>query len=495
MTVMQPQVHPIRAAVAAANVVVAEVAAVDPLFMRRRDQADALAGLLALEARVAELKARLLVALDVPGGVVEETGARDLASWLAQQRGAGLRAARAEVRFAHSLTAHPATAAAMASGEVSQAQAEVIVAAVEALPEDLPGDLAAELEAQDEAGIGVAVRAERQLLADARVFDPVRLRVLGRRILEVVAPDIAEAIEARKLEAAERRASARVRLTLTPLGDGTTRVSGRIPDLAATRLRVLLDGLLSPRRTPGWVDLSAGSEEGVDLGAADGIGPGCDVGRAPPGPGAVGGSVVGVTDAAGAVDATDVEDRSGDAGVEGLPPWWSFPRPYLLGQAFCELLERVDPGDLPVHGRMSTTLFVTISLERLRTGLGAASVMAPAGEERISASEARRLACTSGLIPAVLGSKSELLDLGRSTRLFSAAQKKALMLAHPTCQAEGCDRPASHCEVHHDEPWSGGGLTDLANGVLLCNRDHHRAHDPELVCERLPDGTVVFTRP
>jgi hypothetical protein len=39
--------------------------------------------------------------------------------------------------------------------------------------------------------------------------------------------------------------------------------------------------------------------------------------------------------------------------------------------------------------------------------------------DRIIADEARRMACAAQIIPAVLGGKGEVLDFGRSKRLFA----------------------------------------------------------------------------
>ena len=100
-----------------------------------------------------------------------------------------------------------------------------------------------------------------------------------------------------------------------------------------------------------------------------------------------------------------------------------------------------------------------------------------------------------GILPAVLGGASEVLDLGRTRRLFSRAQRRALALAHPECQAEGCTVPATWCEAHHcRDPWARGGRTDLADGTLLCGWHHHRAHDDSYDQRRLPNGDFRFHR-
>lgn len=70
----------------------------------------------------------------------------------------------------------------------------------------------------------------------------------------------------------------------------------------------------------------------------------------------------------------------------------------------------------------------------------------------------------------------EPLRLGRATRLFTPAQRRALMARDRRCRAPGCGFPASYCEAHHLVPWSVGGATDVENGILLCNFHHHEAH-------------------
>jgi hypothetical protein len=168
-------------------------------------------------------------------------------------------------------------------------------------------------------------------------------------------------------------------------------------------------------------------------------------------------------------------------------------RPYdqRLGTAFGAFLESVDPKRMPLHGGDATTILITVPLETLRTGLGTALV----GDEPITAAEARRLACQATLIPAILGSDSEVLDLGRTQRLFQPAQRKAMAINQPTCRAAGCDIPATWCEAHHaGVPWGQGGGTDLADGVLLCSFHHHRAHDHHYDTRRRPDGRIEFHR-
>ncbi|MBK8461248.1 MAG: DUF222 domain-containing protein [Micropruina sp.] len=98
--------------------------------------------------------------------------------------------------------------------------------------------------------------------------------------------------------------------------------------------------------------------------------------------------------------------------------------------------------------------------------------------EPISTGELRRLSCDAELIPAVLGTPSEVLDLGRSRRLVSPGLRAALILRDGGCVFPQCEAPASACQAHHLVPWWAGGATSLANLALLCAH-HHSLVEPD----------------
>ncbi|MGH3351077.1 MAG: HNH endonuclease signature motif containing protein, partial [Nocardioides sp.] len=146
-------------------------------------------------------------------------------------------------------------------------------------------------------------------------------------------------------------------------------------------------------------------------------------------------------------------------------------------------------------GGDATVVNVVISLEELRKELGTATLgFDETNGHTISAAEARKMACNATIIPWVLGSDGQVLDAGRSSRFFQPIQRKALRLQQKCCQAEGCDMPPEWCDAHHLNAWALGGKTDLKDGVLLCPHHHRLAHAPEFTHERLPDGTIRFTR-
>ncbi|MCD4525191.1 DUF222 domain-containing protein [Nocardioides sp. cx-173] len=400
--------HPVFAAVDALNRALAETADVDPMYLSTEDKAAALLGLSSVIDGVEELRMRVLANAD---DVAERDGARDAAAWLAHRGRRDRGECRRRLPLAKTLTQHPTTADALRQGALNLAQASVVVSAVEALPEEVDA--------------AVRAAAEERLVAEAAQFAPDVLRVLGRRVLEVVAPEVGEGIEERQLEKEERQASRRTFLRTRRNGDGTTDIHIRVSDRICARLLTYLNAFTSPRRER----------------------------KSAP------------------------DDRR--------------PHDQKLGHAFGAFLEAADPARIPMHGGDATTVLVTIDLQTLMGGLG----VALAGDEPISAAEARRLACTASIIPVVLGGESQVLDLGRARRLYSPAQRKALAVRQPTCRSEGCDIPSSWCEAHHGgEPWSAGGRTDLAQADLLCSFHHHRAHDHHYRVDRLADGRVRFHR-
>jgi len=142
------------------------------------------------------------------------------------------------------------------------------------------------------------------------------------------------------------------------------------------------------------------------------------------------------------------------------------------GKAFCQMLEVVPVDKLPTSAGTPIRIVVTIDEAKLRSRVAAATL---ATGERLSAGQLRRLAANHGIIPAVLGSDSVPIDLGRTQRLFTKHQRDALAVMDGGCTAPGCDRPPSWCEVQHTNPWHNGGDTNLENATLHCNACHHRA--------------------
>ncbi|MFL6061538.1 MAG: DUF222 domain-containing protein [Marmoricola sp.] len=274
-------------------------------------------------------------------------------------------------------------------------------------------------------------KVERALVERAADLSPDQLRREARRAIAVVEADQAEVDrhEDALLRAEERSALDRTRLTCHDNGDGTTSGHFTVPTTAASVLIRAVQSMTSPRR--------------AHLGAP-------------------------------AAQAGDPDGRRDWAHQSGL--------------AFTELLEHL-PSDR-LHSKVAATVVVTIDLGKLLASVGAAHLDV---DHAISAAEVRRLACASGILPAVLGGAGQVLDLGRTSRCFTESQRIAVAVHHRTCAARGCERPFAWCELHHRDPWCLGGRTDLDQAVPLCGFHHRRIHDPDYEHAYTGDG-VIFTR-
>jgi hypothetical protein len=166
------------------------------------------------------------------------------------------------------------------------------------------------------------------------------------------------------------------------------------------------------------------------------------------------------------------------------------------GEAFAQLVRLAANADDTTSGTQPVQLVVTTTLETLRAAEGQAGV-APAATETgamVSAAWVRRLACDARVIPAVLGSAGEVLDIGRQSRVVPAGIRRALVLRDKGCTFPGCGRPPRWADAHHVVHWSRGGPTSLDNLVLLCELHHQVVHHT-LWQVAIVDDLPVFTAP
>ena len=105
----------------------------------------------------------------------------------------------------------------------------------------------------------------------------------------------------------------------------------------------------------------------------------------------------------------------------------------------------------------------------------------------------RDLACQSDILPAIFKGVSQPLDMGRSRRTASPAQRIALIARDKNCV--GCGATANWCQSHHIIPWAVQGNTDIDDMVLLCSRCHHKVHDDRWVVRRKPSGRYYLKPP
>jgi hypothetical protein len=408
--------HPIAAAAAQIEDILKTVRDAPAWSMSRGETEQEMVRLTRLEAQLAELQARVVD----HGHTIEvesANGDTSTANWWATETNQTRAGAHRKSKFAKALNTelHEPVRIALADGRLLVDQAEVIVHAIDALPEDLVDD-------------EIRRHAQETLIGYAADHDAKALRILGKRILDIVAPAVGEAWEAKKLAQEEAEAEAAAVFRMSDDGHGKSHGRFTIPTHIAEMLRKALLAKAAPKHR---------------------------------------------------------------AAVDGQAPEPGRPSAQKMGQAFCEYIAGYPADHLPHAGGVSATVVVTMDVDTLMGGLKAAQLDTG---QRISPGLARKLACEAGIIPAVLGGPSQVLDLGRKTRFHTEPQRIALALQQGGCTAEGCDWPPGMCQVHHDIPWSKGGPTDLKHGRLLCPHHHARAHDPAYNMTKLPEGKVRFHR-
>jgi hypothetical protein len=272
----------------------------------------------------------------------------------------------------------------------------------------------------DQLPLGDAVRSrgERVLLEHAGRFDATDLARTGRHLVHVVDPDGMERMWERQLDREERAAHHSRYLTITNDGAGGVRIKGR----GSAEDGALIKAALQPLTTP-----TPALDDGQD-----------------------------------GQDGQVVHDPR-DAGAR-------------MWDALTRVAQHALDTDLPpqTHGAPAR-LTVPTTLESLQTGVPDPR-LSEALDQDLSVATLRRLACDAEIIPAVLGTKSEPLDVGRTRRLVTLAIWTALLLRDHHCAFPACDRPPLMCHAHHITHWAHGGETNLDNLVLLCGHHHRTLH-------------------
>ena len=159
--------------------------------------------------------------------------------------------------------------------------------------------------------------------------------------------------------------------------------------------------------------------------------------------------------------------------VEVMP--WIEPNDHRQAQALIALVNGASESASDVPARAE--IVIHVDLETLQNGLHAGGTCRTALGADLPVETVRRLACEAEILPVVLDGRSVPIDVGRSKRLATVHQRRALEAIHPTCAIPDCEVIFDHCNVHHIEYWENGGSTDLNNMVPLCSRHHHAAHE------------------
>ncbi len=398
-------------------------------------------------------------------------------------------------------------------GFLRPAQAEAIVTALEKVPDTV---------AVEDLDV-----AERELVGLARHLSPAELRKAGQRVRDVLDTD--------GPEPDEHQAYARESLTLIGADRGV-KFRGYLANENAELLRSLihagarphrtLTGDLDPRprdkrqadalttaltlaataydtattppattpaptaapHTAGASTAGAGTTGAADAGTAGADASGADAA------GAAGASPAGAADdgavhAAGAGLADAGEAGAGTAEPAG--PSATGAGPAGFGTADVDGTAGAGgSGRIPGFGAKAN-ITVTIDLQDLKSAAADAIGDLVYGDG-LSAATIRRLACDAKVIPLVLGSKSEPLDVGRAERLVTGAMRRALNARDKGCVV--CGAPPVQCDAHHLQSWIDGGATAVHNLCLLCRRHHVDLHHGDWTIT-ITDGEVHVARP
>ena len=369
------------------------------------------------------------------------------AGWLRARLRMGAGAAASAVRTARALFGGPLTATgqALTDGEISVAHAQVLAHGTQQLPDHL------------------AAEAEPVLVEAARRLDPPRLRRVLGHLLAAADPKGADV-------QAERQ-HLRRGLWVSPTLEGMVAVDGLLEAEAGQIVLAALEPLARPadatdtrsggqRRADALVELARRNLEAGQLPQSGGVRPQLLV-------------TVDLDSLLGDHPGT----LGGDAGGVGpLPP--EACRRLACDGALTRVLVTRHPTDHHHDTNHGTD--------------GPDHQHGPGGDGGLTAllqTAARRLP------PALGGGPTQPLELGRTTRVVTAAQRAALVVRDGGCVVAGCPRPPAWCEAHHLVHWLHGGPTDLTNLALVCRAHHRAVHEGGWRLTRDPDGRLTATPP
>lgn len=314
---------------------------------------------------------------------------------------------------------------------------------------------------------------EHQLTRQAAETDPDTLRIIARSWEAAIDPD--------GTEPSNEQLAARQGVFLKGKRRGLHRLEIAATDEQYEHLITAMNTATNPRLQTTFGTAAAHRGQTIEGSTATGDG---GTGETGTGPGC---SKDGDSAAAGAAAGSDEDGRA-------FPGWPMPTRPQQLLEGLvgsCRIALSTDK--LPSSGGHRPQVMVTIDYQDLVKQIGTSGQAVFGG--LITPRTVRKMACDADLIPIVLGGKGEVLDVGRAQRLFTPAQRRALVARDKGCAFPGCTMPAHWTEAHHIRYWKKHkGRTSVANGVLLCSFHHHLIHTGDWTIENI-EGIPWFIPP
>lgn len=149
--------------------------------------------------------------------------------------------------------------------------------------------------------------------------------------------------------------------------------------------------------------------------------------------------------------------------------------------ALGDLCRSVLDSGLPQDNGVRPHLTVVLSWEALIGRLGAAPAQLD-GFGSVSTALVRQLACDAAISRVVVGPDGAPLELGRTARTASNAQRRGARVRDKgRCRVPGCR--SRLVQLHHLVHWVDGGTTDLDKLISLCPRHHRNVHSGRLRIE------------
>ncbi|NEE00606.1 HNH endonuclease signature motif containing protein [Phytoactinopolyspora halotolerans] len=468
---------------------------VDAAGLTDEDLAVAIRRVHAVAARQAEVFTRLVAESDTRD-LGRRMGASSSTAWLREVLNLRPGVAKACVDLGHRLTppapvqdwgasvtavkngrTMPATLAGMVEGAISYEHAVVIAKTMAKIPTDIPTDDAA--------------RAEQDLAAFAREYDPATLQRLADHLLHVLTSD--------SLEDRDERAQRKRSLRISDRGDGTVRITGLLGTEAAAIVRSALDPLAAPE--PG--NDGEKDQRAADQRLADAL--------------------------------TELARRA--LTTDTLPTRHGHPTQLLLLANLHTLLDHTSDTDDDADGvhvdnadtdRCGVDAHVDgAHIDDGDDGAGGVGGeggvftaggcphpdtpprwlqdtwarrfgVAPAELTHggpISSAALRRLACDADITTILVDQHGVPLRVGRTERLVTPGIYTALIARDRGCAFPGCTRPPAWTQAHHIDHWADGGPTDLENLVLVCTHHHRVIHHGGWEVRLGTDGHPEFLPP
>ncbi len=149
-------------------------------------------------------------------------------------------------------------------------------------------------------------------------------------------------------------------------------------------------------------------------------------------------------------------------------------------------------GEAPtVHGERPHVVMV-VEAPQLGEVIGTARFAG--SDQPVTLEEAGTLLTDCAISRLVVAADGTPLEAGEAVRTVPVGLWRALLVRDGGCRWDGCDAPASWCDVAHGEhPFRAQGRLSPSNAVLLCRR-HHRRFDRGPWRLEIDGETVVFHR-